>query len=145
MTASDSTAKVIHRVPGVWLALAGVALSVGLIGCGPAGDAKYTVTGSVTFDDQPVKQGMAVFYPTDTGADADVTQIRDGHFNLQMKPGPKKVEITANREIVPKRIGPMGGPDMEQYIPAKYNSKTELKAQVEKKSKNEMKFELKSK
>ncbi|MDB5335355.1 MAG: hypothetical protein JWN70_974 [Planctomycetaceae bacterium] len=145
MAASDSTAKVLHRASVVWIAFAGVALSIGLIGCGPAADAKYTVTGTVTFDDQPVKQGMLIFYPTDTGADADVTPIRDGRFELQMKAGPKKVEITANREIVPKKIGPMGGPEMEQYIPAKYNSKTELKSQVEKKAKNEIKFELKSK
>ena len=119
-------------------------LATGLIGCGPAPDAKYKVTGSVKFDDQPVQQGMAIFYPTDSGADADVAQIRDGKFEAEIKAGRKKVEITANREIVPRRLGPMGGPDMEQYIPAKFNSKSELTADVIEDN-NEINFDLKSK
>jgi hypothetical protein len=119
-------------------------LSVGLIGCGPAPDAKYKVTGTVKFDDQPVAQGMVIFYPLDSDRDAEVASVRDGKYALEMTSGRKKVEITANREIVPKRLGPMGGPDMEQFIPPEYNKKTELTADVIEDD-NEINFDLKSK
>lgn len=116
-----------------------------LPGCGSSGPPTYTVSGSVSLDGEPVKDGFLAFYPTDTGKDADTTKIAGGKYELKMEPGPKKVEITASREIVPKKIGPMGGPEMEQYIPAKFNTKSDLKAEVEKKAKNEINFELKSK
>ncbi len=144
MMDSDLTAQGPRRTYTIWALLACAALAVGLIGCGPAADAKYKVTGSVKFDQQPVQQGMAIFYPADSGADADVAEIRDGKFEAEIKAGRKRVEITANREIVPRRLGPMGGPDMEQYIPAKFNSKSELTADVIEDN-NEINFDLKSK
>lgn len=122
-----------------------VGIAVVLAGCGPATAPPQKVTGSVLLDGEAVADGYIMFYPTDTGGDATTAHIVAGEYETKMPAGPKKVEITAGREIVPTKIGPMGGPEMEQYIPARYNTKSELKAEVEVKEDNVIDFALTSK
>ena len=114
-------------------------------GCGSGTAPPQKVTGSVLMDGEAIADGYIMFYPTDTGGDATTAHIVAGDYETTMPPGPKKVEITAGREIVPTKIGPMGGPEMEQYIPAKYNTKSELTAEVEVKADNVIDFALTSK
>jgi hypothetical protein len=103
-----------------------------------------TVTGDVTFDDTPVAEGSIKFVPDDKKLPPEGGIIKDGKYQVMLKPGHYKVEIRAIREI-PGKKGPMGTePATEEYIPAKYNEQTELTADVGKGS-DKIDFPLKSK
>ncbi len=103
-----------------------------------------TVTGTVTFDDQPVPEGDIIFQPADPKYGPDAGKIIDGKFTLQVRPGNRKVIIRATR-LVPGKVGPMGEDAHEDYIPEQYNEKTTLTADVNSGAKNEFTFALKSK
>ena len=128
-------------------------LTVNLIaaGCGGGaseGPAVYPVSGTVTLNGEPVQEGAMVFMDPDGQSKSFGARIENGEFSTEMTPGKKKVEITATRESKTKMSpGPSGGPPVpaiEQYIPAEYNEKTTLEADVSADGGNEIKFELKS-
>jgi hypothetical protein len=101
-----------------------------LMGCGPSGPKKYVVTGSVTIDDQPLPQGDIVFMPADGQGIPAAAKIQNGQYRVEVLPGKKKVEITATREE--GAVDPaMGMVPKRQYIAAKYNTETELEADVQ--------------
>jgi hypothetical protein len=103
-----------------------------------------TVTGDVTFDDTPVAEGSIKFVPDDKNLPPEGDTIKNGKYQVKLKPGRYKVEIRAIREI-PGKKGPMGTEAAtEEYIPAKYNEQTELTADVGKGS-DKIDFPLKSK
>jgi hypothetical protein len=114
-----------------WLAVV-CACACFLTGCG-GGDGPRPVSGTVTLDGQPLPSGEILFEYEDTSKSADGGQIKDGSFTFSAKPGKAKVTITAMREIPGKTVvGAMGEalPSTEQYLPAKYNTATELTAEV---------------
>jgi len=75
--------------------------ALALSGCGPSGSEKYTVTGTVTFDGQPVPDGHIIFAPTEAGLPPDAGKISRGKFELTATAGKKRVEIHASRESGP--------------------------------------------
>ena len=100
-----------------------------LCGCGSSGPETCTVTGTVTWNGNPLPEGNILFVPEDGKGVPDPGKIADGEFRLEVKPGKKKVEITATREI--GEVDPvMGKAPRRSYIPARYNSSTELTAEV---------------
>jgi hypothetical protein len=113
-----------------------------LLGCGPSKPETYPVSGTVTWNGQPLPEGSIRFEPEDAkGLPPDPGQIKDGKYQLQARPGKKRVQIYATRES--GKIDPiMGAAPREQYIPAKYNDKTELRAEVTPDGKNEFPFAL---
>lgn len=113
-----------------------------LAGCGKS--EFETVTGTVTFDGQPLPDGDILFQPADPKYGPDAGKINDGKFTLPVRPGSRKVEIRAVR-MVPGKKGPMGEDAHEDYIPAQYNDNTTLTADVQPGSKNEFSFQLTSK
>ncbi len=113
-----------------------------LAGCGSA--EFETVTGTVTFDGQPVANGDILFQPADPKYGPDAGKISDGKFTFPARPGSRKVLIRAER-LVPGKKGPMGEDAHEGYIPAKYNDDTILTADVKPRSKNDFSFALTSK
>jgi hypothetical protein len=114
---------------------------VALIGCGPSGSEKYTVTGTVTFDGQPVPDGHIIFAPTEPGSAPDAGKIIQGKFELTATAGKKRVEIHASRESGP--IDPvMGAVPRVPYIPARYNSASVLTAEVTKQGPRHLQFDL---
>jgi hypothetical protein len=125
-------------------ALAMLTLSIVVVGCGQKGPQKYHVAGTVSLDKKALENGTLIFYPTTGGGDADVATIRKGEYACEVKPGPKRVEITAQRPMVPEKLGPMGGPNMEQYLPQKYNKKSELTAEIKASGTNKVDFALES-
>lgn len=124
-----------------WLVLL-CACACFLPGCGGAGP--RSVSGTVTVDGQPLTSGEILFEPEDTTKSPDAGQIKDGKFAFSAKTGKVKVKITAMREIPGKTlVGAMGETlaSTEQYLPAKYNTATELTAEV-KASGNSFEFPL---
>ena len=105
-----------------------------LTGCGsPPGLNLNSVSGNVTFDGEPVAEGRIQFRAVDGDQRAFGGEISNGKYTVETLPGKMTVEITASR-IVPGKFDesnpdekvPMG----EMYIPARYNSQTELTAEV---------------
>lgn len=105
-----------------------------LVGC-PAGSAPdmQPVTGMVTFDGKPVEEGRVQFREVADGQRSFSGMIANGTYTLDSAAGPMRVEVLASR-IIPGKFDesnpgvkePMG----EMYIPAKFNSRSELTADV---------------
>lgn len=123
-------------------------LVVSLSGCGSDGPATYPVTGTITFDGQPVANGQIILFPLEEGLTPDAGPIKDGKFSFVAREGEKRVQIEATREIPGKTIPqppPLTGtiPATEMYIPEVYNSQSKLKITVtDSKPDNQFDFEL---
>lgn len=129
-------------------------LALLLAGCG-AGDAgRASVSGKVTYDGEPVKQGQIVFEPLGSGR-LGIAQIGDGVFSMPPQQGPTPgkytVRITAERPTgkTTQALASSGGGGSvdvyEQFIPAKFNERSELTTEFDEKSDNVRDFDLKSK
>ena len=88
----------------------------------------YDVRGTVTLDGAPLAEGHISFDPADGVGGAQSGDIKDGEFFVKVEPGPKRVEIRASKKS--KVPGPDGGPDFIQFLPARYNVKSELKTTI---------------
>lgn len=132
-----------NAVPAVrvcGLLAAGLAFAVG---CGSAGPRTYEVTGSVTFDGQPVEEGYITFKPADGRSAPASEKIVGGEYRLQATAGAKRIEIKGQRFIGPENAV-MGARAREQYIPARYNLDSELEEEVTADGENRFDFDLKS-
>lgn len=116
------------------LVFAGAVL-LGFAGCsGQKGPKKVSVSGEVTLDGNPIPDGEVIFRPTDGEGTPAAGKIKDGKYTLECTPGPKKVTVTAMRSVAGAKGGKLEtgeeAVNVEQYIPKKYNDKTELTADV---------------
>lgn len=107
------------------------------LGCG-SGNCR--VTGTVTFDGQPVSEGDMLLSDVDGRSGPDYGRIEDGKFDFEANPGRKRVEIRASREVPQKRTEM--GMYFEDYIPRRYNSQTILAVDVVPGGKNHWDFKL---
>ncbi len=122
--------------------LAGTAV---LAGCGQSdGPVMHQVSGRVTFDGEPVQDGRILFRKLEGDGKAFSAKIENGSYSLQTEAGKMSVEIIASRPIpgefdyandTPEPVG-------EMYIPARYNTETELTAEIT--GNTEIPFELTS-
>ncbi|HUT57595.1 MAG TPA: hypothetical protein VNA25_07060 [Phycisphaerae bacterium] len=104
-------------------------LALPVTGCGPSGPETYPVSGTVTWNGDPLPEGDIVFSPVDGSLAPDAGKIVAGKFEFQAQPGEKRVEIDATRES--GEVDPvMHMAPRQAYIPSKYNSETTLKATV---------------
>lgn len=142
----------IYRLNGQWkfglctfiLAL----ISACFIGCDSSG--RQCVEGTVTLDGKPLKKGNIIFRPkSDTISPSGGAKIVNGEFSIATKggllPGIFRVGITASRPTNKKIFDHFSGKQVtfdEQYIPATYNSKSNLEAVVEADSHNHFDFPL---
>lgn len=134
-------------------------ISVTLVGCGGS-DGRLGLKGTVTLDGQPLTEGAIVFIPEPgTQGPAAGGKIVDGQFTVAAAKGTMtgafRVKITALRKTGKKVFDPtaqMQGSgardelvdELKQYIPARYNSKSELTADVVDGGKNRFEFALDS-
>jgi hypothetical protein len=113
------------------------------------GPAVGTVTGEVTFDGQPVKDGHVLLTPLDGNGQTGGGTIRDGKLLAEKVPaGKMKVELHGNK-IVGKRkaYDTPESPwedDVAELLPPKYNFKSDLTLEV-KRGAQDVKYDLKSK
>lgn len=126
------------------------AISSIVAGCGDA--RRQSVSGTVTFDGQPLKEGSIRFIPTE-GAEGPSAgaDIIDGKFEIPKDvgtfAGKFQVQVTAKRPSQRLARNPETGRmerGFEQYIPAKYNRRTELVEEVKVGEDNVFAFELTS-
>jgi hypothetical protein len=104
-----------------------------LSGCEES-DGLQTITGTATFQGQPIPEGRIQFRFLDGDQKAYSSPIEEGEYLIRIPPGPASVEILASRpapgkfdESNPGERVPIG----EMYIPQKYNSRTELRVDVQ--------------
>jgi hypothetical protein len=111
------------------------------VGCAPSSGG-VEVTGDVTWNGAPMPIGMVVLQPVDPKTTPAGGQIRDGKFRLQSKPGKMRVQIEAVRAT--EQVDPETGKKLgEMYVPSRYNTQTELQAEVTTDGDNHFEFVLK--
>jgi hypothetical protein len=112
------------------------------------GPAMGTVTGEVTLDGQPVKDGHVLFTPLEGSGQTGGGPLREGKFKAEVPIGKMKVELHGNKVIGKRKAYDTPETpwedDVAELLPAKYNFKSELTLDV-KKGEQEVKYELKSK
>jgi hypothetical protein len=146
------------RFVGFSLALV---LGAGFVGCGAVGDdlPRQAVSGTVTFDGQPLAQGRVQFEPSSPDAKiAAGGEITDGQFAIPRDQGPTpgdyRVMITSAGARKPGADAAPGAepakhgavklpPPAPELIPKEYNAKTRLTAKVEAGGPNTFEFNLK--
>jgi hypothetical protein len=108
------------------LATIGLATALALTaGCGGGGAAQRKVTGTVKWKGEPVAEGTINFIPPDHPGQAVSAKIVNGKFEINLAPGPKRVEVFASRAIG-EADPTMGQAPRVSYIPAEYNSQSKL-------------------
>jgi hypothetical protein len=133
--------------------LCGLPIAVLLLlvtGCSP-GEDYHPVSGIVLLNDQPLKKGVITMFPSGPGTTVG-GEIIDGKFSLPRDRGPTpgkyRVEIVAFKPSGKKEfdVDLNSQVDVEvQYLPPKYNTKSELDCSVEQTAKNEFEFKLEMK
>jgi hypothetical protein len=121
-------------------------LLASLCGCGGGGPSH--VTGSVALDGRPVADGAVTFVMTEGGSDREGAVIRDGAFEVRLKPGRYRVELTGQKPVGTRRQKGFDGKEeevkvTEQLFPERYNAKSELIETIMPGS-NTIKLDLKS-
>jgi hypothetical protein len=115
------------------------AVVMAIIGCG-LGASGPNVTGSITLDGAPLESGRIVFEPQGTGKMA-VAMVTQGTYEIPADqaptPGKYLIRITAERPTgrkttIESRSLEDQAPEeqYEQYLPAKYNSRSELTLEI---------------
>ena len=142
-----------RRIAGLVL-ICGVALMAA--GCG--GSNRGAVRGKVTADGKPLQEGEIAFVPVDAkqGPTAGAV-ITDGEYQIDAARGPfageYQVQINAFRKTGRKRWDGMGDEkapasqrnyveEVENFIPAKYNSASGLRAVIKAGEVNVYDFDL---
>src|SRR6478735_5999797 len=124
-----------------------------LVGCGAKdGYAELglvEVTGTVTLDGKPLPQAKVTFETEDKRLATGITDAA-GHYALMYDsetrgclPGPKTVRITMGASDVEGGGAAEGSTAGKQSLPARFNTKSELKADVSASQKT-INFDLKS-
>lgn len=126
---------------------------LGATGCGGGDSDRKQIGGTVTLEGQPLKEGPISFFPQlDTKGPTAGASIVDGKFTINAKKGPLPgkfhVQITATRLTGRKIIAPPpteGTVDeIEQYLPARYNTMSELEAELTDEGPNHFEYDLSS-
>ncbi|MFM7540599.1 MAG: hypothetical protein ACKO9Z_13165 [Planctomycetota bacterium] len=121
-----------------------------LLAAGCGGDGRSRVSGLVNLKGQPLKAGVISFIEVGAIAPSGGSAIQDGKYEVPaeagLKPGKYAVAISApenkSRAAAEEAMPGMSGPPPKETLPAKYNSKTELRAEVKAGAKNEFDFDL---
>lgn len=109
----------------------------------------HPVSGKVTFDGEPVAEGFIEFRALSGDTRGFAGPIKNGTYAAKTFAAPMSVSITAFRQVPGTFM--QAAPDQpkvpttEQYIPARYNTATELKADVPAGGDRRLDFGLKSK
>jgi hypothetical protein len=122
--------------------------ALGLAGCAGEEPVGNTAMGTVTFKGQPLDQGAIEFTPTAGQGTMSGATIKEGAYALPdtagLKAGAYKVRITSVEGGAASSDAPPGEPTAaKQRIPAQYNTKSTLTAEVKDGGENKFDFDLK--
>ncbi|MEX2168080.1 MAG: hypothetical protein WD851_02115 [Pirellulales bacterium] len=120
--------------------LHGLLALIVLAGCSQPSDF-VEATGTVHWNGAPMPSGMIVLQPIDPSQTPAGGIIEEGQFQLRTKPGKMRVQIEAVRATT-ERDPETGTPMGEMYVPARYNTQTELEADVTREGDNRFEFSL---
>jgi hypothetical protein len=133
--------------------MVGVALVA--VGCGRGPGDRCAISGSVTLDEEPVDGGSIQISPLDSEqTSASGAMIVGGHFAIPresgLKPGKYRIRIYwADMESAKAVLTVLGGgnpgkqaPQVKERIPARYNTQSELTAEVRQGDANTFDFRL---
>jgi hypothetical protein len=114
-------------------------------GCNRASSV-YEVTGVVTLDGQPLKDGEVLFSAADNTS-SSAGKIQAGRYRLEAAAGSHTVIINSSVKERNPHPQPPGAPRGDEWyykslIPTRYNDKTTLTTEVEARDDNERNFEL---
>jgi len=112
------------------------------LGCsGGREEPTYDVFGAVTMDGAPLADGFINFESeTPDGQPPGSAQITKGKYATKSRAGKKKVTITSNKSTGEKDSG--GFDITVNWLPARYNTKSELSAEVTADGENKFDFPL---
>lgn len=95
------------------------------IGCGPKGPKRVQISGTVTFDGEPVEQGMIKFESVGDGEVSDGGTIENGQFTIEVTTGQKKVHVKGTKVIGQYERDPQMNPgvmvDQLEDLPIPWN------------------------
>jgi hypothetical protein len=116
-----------------------------VVGCGKGKPKPVpaAVKGAVTLDGKALPDGEIIF--TASGFAPVILPIKDGAFSGEANVGKNAVEVRAYKVGPPLSTDPKGAPTKTNYIPAQYNDKTTLSADVAADTTNDFKFDVTSK
>lgn len=122
-----------------------VATELCLCGCGsPRRPGMSDVSGLVTLDGQPIAEGFITFESVDASYPPESAPIKLGQYKALARRGKSIVRIIASRQIGEQDFTAANPPAWEDYIPARYNERSELVAEIEPQGTNEIDFDLRS-
>jgi len=125
------------------LSVGGFLMALFLVtGCGPTAVPKAKVSGEVNLDGKPLADGEIAFVKP--GDPPDVMKVTNGKFDGEATIGDKSVEIRAYKEGKVSPTATIKEATKENFIPAKYNATTTLKASVSATGVSPSKFDVKS-
>jgi hypothetical protein len=132
-----------RRLGRFWLFLAVFFACAAGLGCSRVREEPtYDVSGTVTIDGAPLADGFINFESeTPDGQPPGSAQITKGNYAAKSRAGKKKVTITSNKPTGEKDSG--GFDITANWLPAKYNSSTTLKAEITATGPNKIDFALK--
>lgn len=133
-----------NRLAWPWLAIPFVSFAIG------CGSNRIGIEGIVTCDGQPLEQGYISFHPhSTTGGPTVGAAIEGGAFRIAPEqgvlPGGFEVVITASRKSgqqIPDDFSGGMADVFQQYLPERYNSRTELSATINDTGTHTLSFEL---
>lgn len=97
----------------------------------------------MTWNGKPLAVGAINFLPDCASLKIDPGRVVDGVFEFRATAGAKRVEIWADREVAgQEHVKVMGLRAREQYMPAKFNGRTELTCTVAPDGPNTFRFDL---
>lgn len=116
-------------------------LGLGLLGCGGEapykGDKRFAVQGTVTYNDEPIDNGMISFTGEDPKQHMTGAPILGGKYSIEANKGPNagkyQVQVRWSKPTGKKRKDSDTGEmidEVKEVIPSKFNSNSDLRAEV---------------
>ncbi len=109
---------------------------------------RSSVTGTVTFDAQPVASGSITFVKDGVEPVREGAVIQNGAFSAKLPPGKYKVELSGQKVVGKRTQKGMDDKDeevvlTEELFPERYNTQTQLREEI-KPGPHTIKLDLKS-
>jgi hypothetical protein len=142
--------RTMTRLDRIVRPLAVLGLLLLFLGCENYGG-RQAVTGQVTLEAQPLKEGMILFTPLDKQDTPGGAQITNGTYTVPrqngLKPGKYLVKITAGDGKTPATEEEAGGPSSTNIVsvdlvPPEWNTKSDKQIEVKSSGPNKFDFDI---